>query len=167
MNFKNPNARKTGLAAATALAFPITMAVCMVYGMELYNHVLMGAPLLPATLLSPLSELAPMAISVLLVEKAVGSRVVCAALAGIGGPEGHALPSGVVRGALTCLVMCPLMSMVATLAFKHPTFATIGPLWLGTFARNLPFALAWSLLVARPVSGAVAGRIGRVRGTTE
>lgn len=167
MIFKNPNARKTGLAAAASLAFPISMAVCMVYGMELYNHVLMGAPLLPATLLSPLSELAPMAVSVLLVEKAVGSRVVGVALSGIGGPEGHALPAGIVRGALTCVVMCPLMSMVATLAFQHPSLETITPLWLGTFARNLPFALAWSLLVARPVSGAVAGRIGRVCGVTD
>lgn len=165
MLFKNPGAGKAGIASA--LAFPISMAVCMVYGMELYNHVLMGAPLQPSTLLLPFSELLPMAVSVLLVEKVAGSRIVDTALAGLGGAEGHALPAGIVRGTLTCLAMCPLMSMVATLAFKHPTVATVVPLWLGTFARNLPFALAWSLVVARPISSAVVSRIGRRLGAAE
>ena len=57
--------------------------------------------------------------------------------------------------------MCPMMSMVATLVFKHPTFSTVASLWLVTFVRNLPFALAWALLVARPISGMVAGRLGQ------
>ena len=61
-------------------------------------------------------------------------------------------------GMLTGLVMCPMMSMVATLAFQHPSAATLIPLWFGTFVRNLPFALIWSLLAARPISAAIAER---------
>ena len=155
------NNSKDKAARISDLAFPICMAVCMVYGMELYNHVLMGAPIAPETLLSPLAELLPMAIAVLVVEKLIGSHIVKAVLNGIGGPEGHALPTGVIMGLVTCLVMCPLMSMVATIAFKHPTSATIAPLWFGTFVRNLPFALVWALLVARPLSGTVVRLLGR------
>ena len=151
---------KTRFASlAKGAAFPVSMAVCMVYGMELYNHVLMGAPLTPATLLSPFSELLPMAVAVLLVEKLIGSHIVGAVLARMGGAGGHMFPAGVVMGAVTCAAMCPLMSMVATLAFKHPTVATVASLWFGTFIRNLPFALVWAILVARPVSGFVTSRV--------
>ena len=142
-------------------AFPISMALCMCYGMELYNHLLMGMGFSVATLLSPFSELLPMACAVVVIERLLGGRIVKALMARIGDPEKLALPYGVVLGTVTCFVMCPLMSMVATLAFKHPTLATVAPLWLGTFVRNLPFALAWALLVARPVSGAVVERLSR------
>lgn len=142
------------------LVFPVCMAVCMVYGMELYNHLLMGAPLAPTTLLSPFSELVPMAIAVLVVEKLFGGRIVAWVMSKIGDVNNLAVPSGVILGTVTCLVMCPLMSLVATLAFKHPTPATVIPLWFGTFMHNLPFALAWAHLVARPVSGTIARRLG-------
>ena len=69
------------------------------------------------------------------------------------------LLAGVVMGAVTFVAMCLLMSMLATLVFKHPTLATVAPLWLGAFVRNLPFALVWAILVARPISGAAAARL--------
>ena len=81
-------------------------------------------------------------------------------MARLGDHEGR-LPHGMVLGAVTCIVMCPLMSMVATLVFKHPTVATVAPIWFATFLRNLPFALAWALIVARPISGAVVERLTR------
>lgn len=155
----NATSNTRNIPRLSSMVFPISMAICMVYGMELYNHILMGAPLTPATLLSPFSELVPMAVAVLVVEKLLGSRIVEAMLAKMGGADGHALGAGVVLGTVTCLCMCPLMSMVATLVFKHPTLATVVPLWFGTFVRNLPFALVWALLVARPVSGAVTRRV--------
>ncbi|MEE1160392.1 MAG: hypothetical protein UHS51_13325 [Atopobiaceae bacterium] len=141
------------------MAFPICMAILMVYGMELYNHLLMGAPFAPATLLSPFSELVPMAIAVLVVEKLFGGPIVAWVISRIGDVNNLAIPSGIILGTVTCLAMCPLMSMVATLVFKHPTPATVIPLWFGTFVRNLPFALAWALLVARPISSAIVRRL--------
>ena len=156
--------KKTGSQPAKALcahAFPISMALLMVYGMELYNHALMSGELSARTLLSPFAELIPMAIAVLVVEGLLGGRIVAQILARIGGPERFNISAGVLMGFVTCVVMCPLMSMVATLVFKHPTFSTVASLWLGTFVRNLPFALAWALLVARPLSGTVAERLGK------
>ena len=45
-------------------AFPVCMALLMCYGMELYNHLLMGWGLSVETLLLPFSELLPMAVAV-------------------------------------------------------------------------------------------------------
>ena len=144
-----------------AYAFPVSMALLMCYGMELYNHLLMGAGLSMATLFSPFSELLPMSAAVVVIEHFIGGHIVDFLMARIGDPEKIRLPYGMVLGTVTCVVMCPLMSMVATLVFKHPTLATIAPIWFSTFAHNLPFALAWALLVARPISGAVVGRLSR------
>ena len=142
-------------------AFPVCMALLMCYGMELYNHLLMGWGLSVETLLSPFSELLPMAVAVVVIEHFIGGRIVKLLMARIEDAEKIRLPYGMVLGTVTCIVMCPLMSMVATLVFKHPTLATVAPIWLSTFAHNLPFALAWALIVARPISGAVVGRLGR------
>lgn len=142
-------------------AFPVSMALLMCYGMELYNHLLMGMGFSVATLLSPFSELIPMAVAVVVIERLIGGRMVSALLARIGDPEKLRIPYGVLVGTVTCIVMCPMMSMVATLVFKHPTVATVAPIWFATFLRNLPFALAWALIVARPISGAVVERLTR------
>ena len=160
MGSTTPAVNSSRTPRKASVAFPICMAILMVYGMELYNHLLMGAPFTPATLIAPFSELVPMALAVLVVEKLLGGHIVRWVMSKVGDANNLAIPSGVLLGAVTCLAMCPLMSMVATLTFKHPTLATVIPLWFGTFARNLPFAFAWALLVARPVSGVVVRRLG-------
>ena len=46
---------------------------------------------------------------------------------------------------ITC-IMCPTMSLLATLLFQQPSFFA----WLQTFALNLPMALLWQLLYCGP-----------------
>lgn len=58
--------------------------------------------------------------------------------------------------ATTVCVMCPLMSLVATLLFKHPG-NQIAALWLQTFAVNFPMALCFQLFFAGPSSGCSSG----------
>ena len=43
-------------------------------------------------------------------------------------------------------IMCPTMSLLATLLFQQPSFFA----WLQTFALNLPMALLWQLLYCGP-----------------
>ena len=43
-------------------------------------------------------------------------------------------------------IMCPTMSLIATLLFKQPSFGT----WVHTFGCNLPMALLWQLLYCGP-----------------
>ena len=93
MTGKNPTPIKARIASITeGAAFPVSMAVCMVYGMELYNHLLMGMGLSTATLLSPFSELLPMAVAVVVIERLIGGRMVSALLARIGTPRSSASP---------------------------------------------------------------------------
>ena len=47
-------------------------------------------------------------------------------------------------------LMCPLMSLTATLLFQHPG-AEIFSIWLQTTIRNFPMALLWQLFVAGPL----------------
>ena len=51
-----------------------------------------------------------------------------------------------VRGGVTVALMCPTMSLLATLLFQQPSFFA----WLQTFALNLPMALLWQLLYCGP-----------------
>lgn len=45
-------------------------------------------------------------------------------------------------------IMCPIMSLVATLLFKEPSFGT----WAHTFGCNLPMAFFWQMFYCGPLS---------------
>ena len=45
-------------------------------------------------------------------------------------------------------IMCPTMSLIATLLFKEPSFGT----WVQTFGCNMPMALIWQLLFCGPLA---------------
>lgn len=57
------------------------------------------------------------------------------------------------------MAMCPMMSMVATLAFKHPMLDNLLVAWMQTVALNFPMALLWQLFVAGPVVRFIVARI--------
>ena len=142
------------------VVFSVLMAVAMVYGMELYNQVLMAGSLTNELLLSPLADIVPLSIAVLVLEHFLG------------GPFAHhftyrsfhasdtpQLVIVVARACFTCMAMCPLMSMVATLAFKQPAPANLIVTWMQTVAQNFPMALLWQLFVAGPVVRFVVKRV--------
>ena len=56
-------------------------------------------------------------------------------------------------GPIACGVfrMCPVMSLVATLLFKEPSFGT----WVHTWGCNMPMALCWQMLYCGPLSRAI------------
>ncbi len=45
-------------------------------------------------------------------------------------------------------IMCPIMSLVATLLFKEPSFGT----WAHTFGCTLPMAFFWQMFYCGPLS---------------
>lgn len=65
-----------------------------------------------------------------------------------------------VIGACTVCVMCPTMSMVATILFKHPGVNVI-PIWLTTLVKNFPMAFFWQLIFAGPLVRYLHGKIFR------
>lgn len=44
-------------------------------------------------------------------------------------------------------IMCPIMSLIATLLFKEPSFGT----WIRTFGCNFPMAMFWQMFYCDPI----------------
>ena len=55
------------------------------------------------------------------------------------------------RAAVTVSMMCPLMSLWATLLFKRPDAVDFIPVWLTTVASNYPMAFFWQLMFCGPL----------------
>ena len=54
-----------------------------------------------------------------------------------------------ISSMIVCL-MCPAMSFIATVLFKHPGKEIIA-VWLQTTAMNFPMALCWQIFFAGPL----------------
>lgn len=62
-----------------------------------------------------------------------------------------------ISSMIVCL-MCPMMSFIATVLFKHPGSEVIA-VWLQTTALNFPVALCWQIFFAGPLVRNVFNRI--------
>ena len=103
------------------IVFSILMAFAMVYGMELYNQALLAGGLRTELFAAPLADIVPLMATVIVLETLVGGRV-AARLVGrlLDAERCPQVLVTILRGAFTCWTMCPMMSLVATLAFKQP-----------------------------------------------
>lgn len=67
-----------------------------------------------------------------------------------------------VRSGCTVLVMCPTMSLVASVLFNvvlgGQPVAELPAIWVGTVIKNFPMALLWNVFSAGPVSRAALTR---------
>lgn len=63
---------------------------------------------------------------------------------------------GTIRSCCTVLIMCPTMSLVASILFNvilaGMPVAQLPAIWVGTLIKNFPMALLWNLFAAGPVS---------------
>lgn len=59
---------------------------------------------------------------------------------------------------ITVCLMCPSMSLVATLLFKNPGKEVIA-IWLQTIALNFPMAFFWQIFFAGPLVRKIFGAI--------
>ncbi len=55
-----------------------------------------------------------------------------------------------ISSMIVCL-MCPAMSLIATVLFKHPG-SQLAAVWLETTALNFPMALCWQIFFAGPLA---------------
>lgn len=148
------------------IVFSILMAFAMVYGMELYNQALLAGGLRTELFAAPLADIVPLMATVIVLETLVGGRV-AARLVGrlLDAERCPQVLVTILRGAFTCWTMCPMMSLVATLAFKQPPAGELVATWLQTVALNLPMALLWQLFVAGPARARRGARAGFCHGS--
>lgn len=117
--------------------FTIIMATIMVYEMIVYNVALNTGGVTNQTFLLALHEMpimVPVAfvLEFFVVEK-LASRIAFSFMRPTDRPQFITYAISLI---IVC-IMCPIMSLIATLLFKEPSFGT----WIHTFGCNFPMAM--------------------------
>ena len=155
-----PKTKKQGIV------FGVIMSMTMAYGMEIYNVAIKQgfnltnggfSNMTNHVFLDALIEAAYMWIFVFIFSNLWGNKI------------GHTLAGRIIRpekdnpffitlmiSGCTVLVMCPTMSLVASILFNvmiaGNSIAQLPAIWVGTVFKNFPMALLWNLFAAGPLT---------------
>ena len=131
------------------LFFSIIMSVVMVYGMELYNLAVQAGGLQNELFGRVFADLPLLCLFVLVLEAFVAGPFAKKMTLRLLSSEKQPIFITLCIAALTVSLMCPMMSAVATVWFKHPG-AQFPAVWLQTVALNFPMAFFWQIIFAGP-----------------
>ena len=151
---------------AQGRVYALLMCVFMSLGMELYNNAWkMGVPLQPGGMSNLSWSVVPAALSelwfiipvVFIISSTYGNRVGAHLAGTLVDPErDSSFWRSCVVIACTTLVMCPSMSLFASVLFNivlaGRPLVDLPVIWIGTLFKNFPMALLWNLLAASPLS---------------
>lgn len=126
--------------------FGLLMSFFMVLAMELYNTGLRNGGLTNAGILGALRELPLMFALCFLTSTVVGDPLA----ARLAVPQEWPLAAVLARSAMTVCVMCPAMSLWATVIFQRPGIELV-PSWLQTVVCNFPMAFFWQIFFCGPL----------------
>ena len=155
------------------LIFGLIMSYAMAYGMEVYNIAIkLGFHLNPGGLSSMTNvvfrdaffEALYMGAFVFLVSNLYGNRV-GRAIAFRCVQPGRDAPFFITLMISSCtvLVMCPTMSMVASILFNlilgGAPIVQLPAIWVGTFLKNFPMAFFWNMFAAAPFTRWLFGKL--------
>jgi len=146
------------------IIFGLIMSNAMAIGMEVYNITIkmgfnlnmggfssMTNAVFPAALL----EASYMGLFVFLFSNLYGNRVGASFAAKVSDPEkDNPYFCQLMRQAGTIAVMCPTMSMVASILFNvilaRQPVTQLPAIWVGTVIKNFPMAFFWNMFAAAP-----------------
>ena len=128
--------------------FTIIMAVIMVYGMIVYNVALNTGGVTNATFGMALHEMPIMVPIAFVLEFFVVEKLATRLAFTVVRPTDRPQIITYAISTMIVCIMCPTMSLIATLLFKKPSVGT----WVQTFGCNMPMALIWQLLFCGPLS---------------
>ena len=129
------------------VVFTAIMAICMVYGMIVYNVALNTGGVHAETFVLALHELYIMAPVAFVLEFFVVDGLAHKLAFTFMRPDDRPQFISYAISFCICCVMCPVMSLIATVLFKEqPSFAV----WVQTWGMNLPCALLWQLCYCGP-----------------
>ena len=130
------------------IVFTIIMATIMVYGMIVYNVALNTGGVTNATFGMALHEMPIMVPVAFILEFFVVEQLATKLAFTVVRPTDRPqIITYAISTMIVCL-MCPTMSLIATLLFKEPSFGT----WVHTWGCNMPMALIWQLLFCGPLT---------------
>ena len=129
------------------VVFTIMMATVMVYGMVVYNVALNMGGLTNEAFLIAVHELPIMVPIAFVLEFFVVSKLAAMLAFKVVRSDDRPQVITYMISICICCIMCPIMSLVATLLFKDTkTFAT----WVQTWAMNFPMAIMYQLFYCGP-----------------
>ena len=142
------------------VVFTIIMATFMVYGMVVYNVALNTGGVTNQTFLIALHELPIMVPIAFVLEFFVVSKLAAALAFTVVKPDDRPQIITYAISICICCIMCPIMSLVATLLFKeNKSFGT----WIQTWAMNFPMALLYQLFYCGPLVRLIFRTIFRLK----
>ena len=150
--------------------FGVIMSYAMAFGMEVYNtainqgfHLAEGSfsSMTNDVFIHALQEMVYMGLFVILFSNLWGNRF------GAYFAAKHCNPylCRILRQAGTVAVMCPTMSLVATILFNlimaGIPVSQLPAIWVGTVLKNFPMAFFWNMFAAAPFTNWLCGKLFR------
>lgn len=130
--------------------FTIIMAFVMVYAMVCYNIALDKGGMSNEIFLLAFHEIPIMWPVAFVLELFVVERLSKKLAFRIVSPEDKPIFITLAICSMIVCLMCPIMSFIATVLFKHPGSEVIAA-WLQTTLLNFPVALCWQIFFAGPL----------------
>lgn len=131
------------------IIFTIIMAFVMVYAMVCYNISLATGGLKNETFLMALGEMKIMWPVAVILEYFVVEKLAAMLAFRFLKPTDRPIIITIGISSMIVCLMCPIMSMIATILFKNPGNELVA-VWLQTAALNFPMALGWQIFFAGP-----------------
>lgn len=120
------------------IVFTIIMAAIMVYGMIVYNVALNTGGVTNATFAMALHEMPIMVPAAFILEFFVVEKLATRLAFRFMRPTDRPQFITYAISLIIVCIMCPVMSLIATVLFKEPSFGT----WVHTFAATSPWRCA-------------------------
>ena len=141
--------------------FTAIMAVVMVYGMIVYNVALNMRGITTGTFIAALHELPVMAPIAFILEFFVVGKLAKMLAFKVIRPDDRPEFITYAISICICCIMCPVMSLIATILFKEPGMGT----WIQTWAMNFPMAILYQMFYCGPVVRLIFRSIFKETGT--
>ena len=128
------------------VVFTAIMATIMVYGMVVYNVALNMGKVTGETFLAAVHELPIMVTVSFVLEFFIVGKIAKALAFTVVTPDDRPQIITYAISICICCIMCPVMSLVATILFKEPSFG----MWVKTWAMNFPMAILYQMFYCGP-----------------
>lgn len=146
--------------------FTFLMAAVMVYGMVCYNISLETGGLNDAVFILALREWPIMTLAAVLLELVIVGRLSkVVAFRFVDPSKSGSTPVMLAISAASVWMMCPSMSLIATLLFKGGLQPGVLSTWIQTTVFNFPMALLWQFFAAGPLVRCIFRLIFRAKNT--
>ena len=142
------------------VVFTIIMATIMVYGMVVYNVALNTGGVTGETFFIAIHELPIMVPIAFVLEFFIVGKIARGLAFSVMKPDDRQQFVTYAISICICCIMCPIMSLVATILFKeNKSFGT----WIQTWAMNFPMAICYQLFYCGPFVRLIFKTIFRVK----